>query len=70
MNWLGDVKVGGKFRWLHNGVVCRVVGVKDHGIQIDFVYETGDQKGQQGYTLLPQDVEPYGVLDQLADIDP
>jgi len=68
MNWLGDAKVGDRFRWRHDGTICRIIAIKDHGIQIDFVYETGDQKGQQGYTLLPQDVEILTILDDLAQI--
>ena len=70
MNWLLDPKIGDRFRWGHDGSICRITAVKDNGVQLDFVYETGPQKWRRGYTLQPQDIESYGVLDQLADISP
>jgi hypothetical protein len=65
--YLHDPKPGDKFRWA-DGVICRIIGVRDYGIQICFVYESGPRKGQWGYTLQPQDIEPYGVLDELANL--
>jgi hypothetical protein len=70
MHWIPEAKVGDKFRWMSSGVICRITAFKDNGIQMEFIYETGKNKGQWGYTLLPQDVELLTVLDELAEIEP
>jgi len=57
MNYLPDPKIGDKFRWLHDGSICRITAVKDNDIQINFVYETGPKMGNFGYTLQPQAIE-------------
>ena len=49
-------------------MICRITGLYDGDIEVHFVYESGPSKGSRGYTLLPQNVEIYGILDQLADI--
>jgi len=68
MNWIPNAKVGDKFRWLHDGTICKIIAFKDNDIQVDFTYETGPRAGSYGYTLLPQDIELLTVLDELADI--
>lgn len=66
MNWLPNIKVGDKFRWLHDGEVCQVTWLDD--IDVGFVRVSGERVGSHGYTTLPQDIEPYGVLEQMAEI--
>ncbi len=69
MSWLVDPKIGDRFRWRQTGVICKIITIKDNGVQLNFVYETGPNKGQWGYTLQPQEIEALTVLDELALIE-
>jgi len=68
MNWIPNAKVGDKFRWLHDGTICKIIAFRDNTAQVNFSYETGPHAGGHGYTLLPADIELLTILDELAGI--
>jgi hypothetical protein len=71
VNWIPDAVIGDRFRWLDSGVICRITRFRDADIEVHFVYESGPQKGQPGYTIMPQDIEMLTVLDLIVlGLDP
>lgn len=66
MNYLPTAKVGDRFRWQRDGVVCRITEIRD--LDIHFVRETGDWAGRYGYTTVPQDIELLSAVDLLGNL--
>ena len=49
-----DLDVGDRFRWKGQNTVYRVVELKDYGVQVNWVVDSGPDKGRWGYTFIDQ----------------
>lgn len=66
MNWIPEAKVGDKFRWDIDRVICKITRFK--GIDVYYTIESGPRKGSWAWTTLPQNIELLTILDELAKI--
>lgn len=70
MNFLRAARVGDYFRWDSiphpeaAGKICRITELD--GLDVHFVWITGDLAGKPGYTTLPQAVTLIHPLEALA----